>query len=574
MTLINDLFYAELIQNSSLSSNVKISFTQWASHLHSELESQDESFLALLALVPTHSNTGLIPLASLALLLSHYRGPPPTFEVIHHYIELWPRLPESVKSGKDQNEARLLQRILHQIAAYAGDIPSLLHSTSSLPALIDSTSHNSLTHERLTSFIRNFRLPLHFSNGTQKPVIAIALPNGFFLGLSVLAISSYYTAAPMNITGGTSQFRNDVKLANPRCIVVRESDIPKLDLLDSRVADSDIKVLLIRENEDSTFHLEHLDHNTPLVISPPIPNSAEDLALILFTSGTSGTKKVVPVTTFGLLVGVSCVIDSWGLTRHDSCLNMMPLNHVGGIVRNLFAAVLSGGSTILCPAFDPNLFWDLLEENRGTWYYASPSMHMSILAEGEIRGDAVSSCTLRLVCNAAGGLLPALATRLKNTFSCTVLPSYGMTECMPISTPPLGYQLDRSGTSGIGCGPEISVFDEAGNRLPPGQVGQIQVRGGPVFSGYLEDGKINRSAFSPDGWFDTGDLGLLDQDGYLHLTGRGKEIINREGEIISPFEVEEAITIASQDTTSILYGRCLHFQLHTKFSRKLLELPL
>jgi hypothetical protein len=234
---------------------------------------------------------------------------------------------------------------------------------------------------------------------------------------------------------------------------------------------------------------------------------------------------------------------------------MMPFNHVGGLVRNLFAPVLSGGSTILCPAFDPNLFWDILQDGYGTWYYASPSMHMSILAEGSLRSDAVSRCKLRLVCNAAGDLLPALAARLQVTFGCTVLPSYGMTECMPISTPPLNYALDRVGTSGIGCGPEISILDDLDNPLPVGHVGRISVRGGPTFGGYLKGGKIDKSAFNKDGWFDTGDLGSLDTDGYLYLTGRGKEVINRGGELISPFEVEEAITIASQNIESPLFKR-------------------
>ncbi len=279
------------------------------------------------------------------------------------------------------------------------------------------------------------------------------------------------------------------------------------------------------------------------------------LTLRRLQTGTSGTKKVVPITCLGLLTGVQCVIDSWGLTSTDICLNMMPLNHVGGLVRNLFAPIFSGGSTILCSSFDPNLFWDILERGQGTWYYASPSMHMSILAEAALRGDAIDKCKLRLVCNAAGGLLPALAARLKDTFACTVLPSYGMTECMPISTPPLDYILDRIGTSGIACGPEIAILDASDNLALSGAVGRICVRGGPTFPGYLKGGKIDRSAFNKDGWFDTGDLGSLDSDGYLYLTGRSKEVINRGGEIISPFEVEEAITLASQDPNSNLFGR-------------------
>lgn len=227
----------------------------------------------------------------------------------------------------------------------------------------------------------------------------------------------------------------------------------------------------------------------------------------------------------------------------------------GGIIRNLFAPVLSGGSTILCTAFDPNLFWDVVEEGRATWYYASPSMHLAILAEGENRPESLAKCHLRLVCNAAGGLLPSLAIQLKTCFKGTVLPSYGMTECMPISTPPLDYRLDRTGTSGLGCGPGIAILNEDNELIQTGQVGRVCVRGGPTFSGYLRGDTIDVSAFTEDGWFDTGDLGYLDKDGFLYMTGRGKEVINRGGELISPFEVEEAIISAASDESSPLFER-------------------
>lgn len=183
-------------------------------------------------------------------------------------------------------------------------------------------------------------------------------------------------------------------------------------------------------------------------------------------------------------------------------------------------------------------------------------MHLSVLAEGETRPRTdAQRHQIRLICNAAGGLLPSLAIRLQETFHAIVLPSYGMTECMPISTPPLDYHLERTGTSGIGCGPEIAILDEADNKLPVSHVGRISVRGGPTFAGYLKDGTINRSAFAKNGWFDTGDLGYLDSDGYLYLTGRGKEVINRGGELISPFEVEDAIITASQLEGSPIHNR-------------------
>ena len=182
-------------------------------------------------------------------------------------------------------------------------------------------------------------------------------------------------------------------------------------------------------------------------------------------------------------------------------------------------------------------------------------MHSTILSEATNRADAVARNSIRLVCNAAGGLLPSLAVQLQNAFKCIVLPSYGMIECMPISTPPLGYHLDRPGTSGVSAGPEISILDRNDDRLPPREIGRIAVRGAPLFPGYLKSDYIDSSVFTHDGWFDTGDMGFLDKDGYLYVTGRSKEVVNRGGELISPFEVEEAIMAAASKLDSPIYQR-------------------
>lgn len=170
-------------------------------------------------------------------------------------------------------------------------------------------------------------------------------------------------------------------------------------------------------------------------------------------------------------------------------------------------------------------------------------MHQMICAEAHSRGPASTTqvSKVRFIANAAGALLPVVAEDMKEVFNCTILPGYGMTECMPISAPPTDYKLDRPGTSGRAIGPELEIFDDKGQPVASGTVGNIVVRGSPLFQGYEGNEKATKDSFFEGGWFNTGDLGYFDKDKYLYITGRSKEVINRGGEIISPFEVEEAL---------------------------------
>ena len=179
-------------------------------------------------------------------------------------------------------------------------------------------------------------------------------------------------------------------------------------------------------------------------------------------------------------------------------------------------------------------------------------MHHAILASRPKDVDANRDTRIRLICNAAGGLLPSLAQELRDVFGgCTVLPSYGMTECMPIASPPPSYRLERPGCSGIACGPQLSIRNPANidEGLPVGTTGAVCVRGFPTFEGYevSVNAPLDTSAFSKDGWFDSGDCGWMDADGYLYITGRSKEIINKGGEVLSPFEIEEAVMSVAKD---------------------------
>ncbi|KAF5000369.1 hypothetical protein FGRMN_1837 [Fusarium graminum] len=520
------------------------------------LQTSDLDKVFLLESIPTAAESSTRPLGLLSVLLQEISGPWPVFDLIKCFTRVYTHLPESTKIGTDRESSLLLQQTSELAKnSYTSLAQFLRHDDK--PALRASSGDHVITHRQLQQFVNNFQLPVSSPTQRQKPVVSIALPNGPLLAATCIAVATYYTLSPINPAAGPEQFQTDILQAGTDFILTTREEYSKLQLDASWVAENNIQVYIISWNVGQDITLETLDGaSVPAGSIDRTPNKAKDISLILFTSGTSGTKKVVPLTTHSIITGVVFVIESWGLNSDDICLNMMPLYHVGGLVRNIFAPIFSGGSTVCCPSFDANLFWDVTESIQPTWYYASPTMHSMIVSEASARPEALQKSRIRLACNAAGGLLPSLAYRLRDTFNCVVLPSYGMTECMPISTPPLDYCLDREGTSGISTGPELTVLDSFENRAASGTVGRICVRGEPVFPGYLKaDGTYDKSPFNSNGWFDTGDLGYMDDDGYLYITGRSKEVINRGGELISPFEVENAIMTASKASDSPIFGR-------------------
>jgi len=412
----------------------------------------------------------------------------------------------------------------------------------------DGDSRKALTHERLREFVEKFDTLATRYGILPGDRVGIAMPNGPELGVCLLSVCSRACSVPVNPDGTTEEICRDLEAVKAKAIIAlggqshlddaaKLMGIPMLRLVPS---DRECGLFtLVSHGQISKKKAEG---------SPDKMSGPQDHSLVLFTSGTSGKKKIVPYTLSNLVIGTACIIKSWGLRPDDINLNMMPLFHIGGIARNVFSPFLSGGGVVLCPGFDPVLFWDLLSSNRKkgrcTWYYASPTMHQAYVEEAATRakaGTLPSNPGIRFIANAAGALLPALAERMKTTFNCSILPGYGMTECMPITAPPQGYQLERHGSSGRPVGPEVKILNNNGEELSQGEIGNICVRGAPCFEGYEGNEDANAEAFLPGGWFNTGDLGWVDADDYLYITGRSKEVINRGGEIISPFEVEECL---------------------------------
>ncbi|KAJ7140577.1 acetyl-CoA synthetase-like protein [Mycena crocata] len=431
-----------------------------------------------------------------------------------------------------------------------------LPSTNAAAIHSPDLTHATLRHRDVEHFVRTFALPHcpHRKPHGPNDRIMVVLPAGPENALALLAVASYHTCAPVNPSCTAAELLEDARRLNAKAIVTTPDAEERLELRALRgLLGCDILFVTTRESAPcGVFDITVMGEMVQIQEGPSTLHGLGDISLILHTSGTSGKKKVVPYTLLSLIVGSCAVVESWDLQPTDVNLNFMPLFHVGGIVRNLFGPILSGGSAIMCGVFDSVAFWTLAKHFNATWYYAVPTIHHAILASKPDSIIPATDLSIRMVANAAAGLLPALAVELQNTFDAVILPSYGMTECMPVASPPLTYQLDRPGSSGIACGPYLSIRDPLNleSALEAGKTGAICVRGLPTFQGYevSPDASVSldTSAFTNEGWFDTGDIGRLDGDGYLFVTGRSKEIINKGGEVISPFEIEEAIMNAAK----------------------------
>jgi acyl-CoA synthetase (AMP-forming)/AMP-acid ligase II/acyl carrier protein len=267
----------------------------------------------------------------------------------------------------------------------------------------------------------------------------------------------------------------------------------------------------------------------------------DDVALVLHTSGTTSRPKIVPLTQRNLCSSTVNHRVALALTDQDRCLNMMPLFHIHGLISVVLTSLLTGGSVVCTPGFDASKFFDWLEEFKPTWFTAAPALYQGLLAYASNNHKATAHHSLRFLRSAAAALPQRVLKELEQVFNVPVVESYGMTEAAAqITSNPLPPGERKARSVGVASGPEVAIMDDAGNLLDFGQTGEIAIRGTSLMEGYENDATANSSSFQ-NGWLRTGDQGFVDSDGYIFITGRIKEIINRGGEKISPREIDEAL---------------------------------
>ena len=259
------------------------------------------------------------------------------------------------------------------------------------------------------------------------------------------------------------------------------------------------------------------------------------------------------------LIAIENVCKGYSLKAEDRTFLLTPLFHVAGLLACL-ATLKSQGAVVLPPRYSPKSFWQDLSEHNVTWYTTTPTMHRLIL---QLPPPKVMPPKLRFIRCSSSPLPPALFRELQSRFQIPVVDSYGLTETSSFCTSnPLPPGVQLPGSVGIPQGPDIVIRNEAGASLDAGMEGEIFMRGENITKGYLNDPDGNARAFTPEGFFRTGDFGYLDANDYLFITGRIREFINKGGEKVSPVELDDIVTqhpaVAEAATFSVpddVYGQ-------------------
>lgn len=376
--------------------------------------------------------------------------------------------------------------------------------------------------------------------------IAMALPNGLEVVALFLAASTVGTAAPLNPAYTRDEFKFYLDDTGARALI-----IPPAGSDEARAAAQDNVMIIKTDVVDGEIRLSAgaSKVNRPVCES----RNVDDIALILHTSGTTSRPKRVPLSHGNLAISASNVAHTYQLTPDDVSLCVMPLFHVHGLVASTLATFFRGGTAVIPSKFNPLSFWTAVKQYQATWYSAVPTIHQVLLSRAKGRRPQGSE-QLRFIRSCSAALAPQMMADMEETFGVPVLEAYGMTEAAhQMASNPLPPAARKPGSVGLGTAVDITILDSEGRALAPGVTGEVSIKGPNVFSGYEGNAEANAESFS-NGWFRTGDQGYLDQQGYLTLVGRIKELINRGGEKISPREIDEALLTHPAIAEAVCFG--------------------
>ncbi|MCJ1289758.1 hypothetical protein MMC34_001291 [Xylographa carneopallida] len=410
------------------------------------------------------------------------------------------------------------------------------------PAIIIPGKPNVLTvsYQQLSAEVFSFQKKLAKLGVSPGAAVSIALPNSYAFIIAFLAASwQRAIAAPLNSAYKQEEFEFYIDdLSSALALVpqgafkddgaaVRAARKYKAAIAECYWNGREV-VLDVKD----TGKLSGKSNKTVEKAQP------DDVALVLHTSGTTGRPKAVPLTHRNLTRTMKNIRDTYKLTPEDRTLLVMPLFHVHGLLAGFLAPLLSGGSVIVPPKFSAHDFWENFITHKANWYTAVPTIHQILLKNPPPR----QMPNIRFIRSCSSPLSPKTFHELEKAFNAPVLEAYAMTEAAhQMTSNPLPPAKRYPGSVGIGQGVEVKILDQSGKEVPQGSEAEICIRGENVTKGYLNNPEANKTSFTKEGFFRTGDQGKQDEDGYVIITGRIKELINKGGEKISPIELDNVV---------------------------------
>src|SRR3954470_12150309 len=422
----------------------------------------------------------------------------------------------------------------------ATTVPSLLASGADDAPALSAPGGVPLTYGALRTLVSDTVRALNMRGVGAGDRVAIVLDNGPEMAAAFLTVASAATAAPLNPSYRAEEFEFYMTDLRAKLLVTTEGkDSPAVGV--ARKLNVPIARLVAHpERGAGTFTLRFEEDYAAAPSGNARAVTPDDIALVLHTSGTTSRPKIVPLAHKNICASAANIRRTLHLTSADRNLVIMPLFHIHGLIAALSAPVSAGGEVCCSPGFNALKFFGWLADVSPTWYTGVPTMHQAILLRAPNNEAAVAGHRLRFIRPSSSALPPTVITQLEATFKVPVVEAYGMTEAahQMASNPLTGAR--KPGTVGPSGGPEIRIADTNGQTVPTGSPGEIVIRGPNVMKEYENNPKANADAFYGE-WFRTGDQGVMDEDGYVAITGRLKEIINRGGEKISPREVDEIL---------------------------------
>jgi long-chain acyl-CoA synthetase len=405
------------------------------------------------------------------------------------------------------------------------------------------------TFAMLRERCRALEVRFHRAGLRSGDVVSVFMGNGVQTATLILgAMYSGLVVHPLNLLCQPSQLRYIVEHSDTRLVFLSDETSAAMEAACAGLrGEQRMREIALVRTEPDALDLPALPTRQRAMAQAATADGQatedigpHDIALLMYTSGTTGAPKGVLLSHFNLLSNARNVSDEHRLGADDRVLASLPLYHINGLVVTLLAPLYHAGSVVMAPRFSARTFWREVARHRCTWINLVPTIVAYLLRSEEPNRFDLSA--LRF-CRSASAALPGDHQRaFEARFGIGIIETMGMTEtAAPIFSNPYERASRRVGSIGRPCGVEAKVIDCDGRECAPNEAGEIVLRGDQVMRGYYKRPEETAKAFTRDGWLRTGDLGYRDDEGYFYISGRLKELIIKGGENIAPREIDEAL---------------------------------